>query len=411
MEAAGLAGAVGGTGYIVHDRVKGVVHGKPMGRHDLTAGLAIVGGASAMRGMTVEGVWQDTMSGLGRAMKFLEGSGGAGFSPGLVGAGAGGGSIIFSGEVAATAAIAAEASASAVAAGGRLSSVVTGVPISRLVATFANGGGGPQAREVHWSDEFVPDEAAWLTSQAKGSADQIQTALEMTIEDLEAAGQTEQVAQVANVLEEVTENLEVVAELYKRLPDEGARQLLRNALGEVEVKALQLLDYPTAEAAEILVQGIRQRMQVMRELSQRFHIASFKMPGNGNGAQLVLPEIPEGIQLAKPLEEMLPTNPGKRQFFIRALERYFRNYRGGNHRKYKNLDGRGDGLTEVQFIEPAAPRIYLVFKEGKPVILRIGDKDTQMADIAAAKQLAKQLGLLQLFVYVVDDHGEVAPDK
>ncbi|MBI4224127.1 MAG: hypothetical protein HY609_04280, partial [Deltaproteobacteria bacterium] len=54
-------------------------------------------------------------------------------------------------------------------------------------------------------------------------------------------------------------------------------------------------------------------------------------------------------------------------------------------------------------IRPNAPRVYVAYKGKKIVVLRLGDKNTnQKQDIKLARQLAKQLGLLEVFVYVMD---------
>lgn len=396
MEAVGLSGAVGGTGYILHDRVNGIVNDKPMGKHDLAAGLCMAGGVSALRGMTVEGFWNDTVQGLKTAGRFLGES--VDSTPGLVAVGANGESFIVS-NAAVVSAVAAAA-----ATGGRVASAAGALPVSRMVATFANGGGKIQTREVQFSEEFVPDEVAWAQSLAKKSAEEIKAALELMMEEGEAA-------QAAQVLEEVEQNLEVTAEFYKRA-DPAFRQVIQKTLAEVEAQALHLLDRPNPREAEMILNGVRHKIGALKETASRYRLASFKMPGNEKAA--ALPDVPEGIDLGQPLERMLPRNPETRRRFVDVLERYFRNFRGGSERMYKKLTGPGEGLTEVKFMERSGPRIYLVFNKGRPVLLRVGNKDTQMQDILAAKALAKKLGFLQVFVYFAEatqDASETAGSK
>ncbi|MBI4124703.1 MAG: hypothetical protein HY466_02070 [Deltaproteobacteria bacterium] len=390
MEAVGLAGAVGGTGYIVHDRVDGIKNDKPMGKRDLAAGFCIAGGVSALRGMTVESFWNNTVQGLRQAGRFL--GEGSGLSPGWVAAGADGGYFVVSG--------AAAVPAVAAAVEGKTASASALLPVSQMVAAFSKSGGKVQTREVRFSEEFNPDEAAWTNSPAKTSAEDIESALELVMEELKVSGHAEEAAQVGRVLEEVRQNLEVAAEFYKRSPDPAFRQAIVEALSEIEAAANSLLGPRDPHAAKVLLEGMRQRMTLLRDSAQRLRLASFKVPGVGDKTALVLPEVPEGIELAKPLEGMLPGNLDRQRNLIRGLEGFFEDHQKG---KLKAALRYVMGIYEHRVIRPNAPRVYVAYKGKKIVVLRLGDKNTnQKQDIKLARQLAKQLGLLEVFVYVMD---------
>lgn len=388
-------GAAGGITYVVHDRLDGLVNGTPMGEHDFTAGLAIGSGASAFRGVTLKNFANDTLQGLERVRNFFT-LGEGGFTPGWVASGAVGGSFIFSGAGALEV-------APAIAAGGRLPSAIAGLPIYNLVATFPSAGGGLKTRHLKLKEGFAKlDDAAWVKSRAKNSMDEIRSALEIAKEEAQASGKMEKVVQIESALEELNQNMRVIEEVYRHAPEAEVRVAIETLLSEVERRALSLFHASDSNLTRMILEGVRQRMLIVKDLAGRHGIASFKVPTAGVPFLPSL-EIPNNVSLARPLEELLPRDPGSRNVFLDALRRFLEFRRQGQWGLAKfNIR---PGLSEAKYHNGNGQRIYFARKDGVTHILRMGDKGTQDSDIALAEKLGKELGLLGIAVFISLDHG------
>jgi hypothetical protein len=397
MSGVGVAGAGLGTGYMILDRLSGIVRGTAMGKHDLAALLGIAGGAPALKGMNVSELW-NFKSVFGGASRFF---GGPPMMPQLAGAGANGGSIAVSIEGVA------EAGATTAVAGGPVRPAGASPVIMSIMEIIETGG---QVDTKSLPKPIAP----WEKSDAQKSFENIRAGLEILIESDRKGitamhGLTKSKVTPQELLEQLKNMERGVKELYQRVGSEEERKAIELALREQLTEMDRLIAENSLEEVQVLLKKAYDGVRVV-EKSSTVAITVLKEPPP--------PFISYRAAIHKEIPKVLenPDNIEYKKFYLETMRRIEEGTFKPNHPNART------NVFEHEKNSGPGYRIYGTMMtdasgEKRTIILHVGPKGTfreQNAAIDAAEKVANRIhgeGLDAIPEIIKGPKGSIPPGK